>query len=87
MRDGWQVGLTIINKAIADSEVFVVEKGGGFGVASTDKNGSFSISEMFFLDSTTFYIQTLDGKGRDNVKLFIDDESYSALIYAPQSPI
>jgi hypothetical protein len=69
-----------------DSEVTIVMKGGGFGVTSTDANGSFVVSNMAFPDSTTFYIQALTAKGSDYNRLTVDNESFPALVYAPQSP-
>jgi len=72
-------------KPAPDSEIIIVMKGGGFGAASTDGNGSFNVPNLSFPDSVTFYIQALAAKGSDNVQLTVENESFPALVYAPQS--
>ena len=80
-------GLFNRSNPVPDSEVIIVMKGGGFGVTSTDKKGSFVVPNLEFPDSTTFYIQALTRKGSDNNRLIVDKELYPTLVYAPQSPL
>jgi hypothetical protein len=70
-----------------DSEISIVMKGGGFGIASTDVNGKFIVPKMEFSDSTTFYLQALTEKGSENVRLTVDNDTFPALVYAPHSPL
>jgi len=81
-----QVKSRIFNAPVSDSEILMMMKGGGAGVTSTDRNGFFDVSELEFPDSTTFYIRALDNRGRDNVKLTVDHESFPSLVYTPKSP-
>ena len=71
---------------VPDCEIFVITKFGGLGVTA-DRNGSFTVPELDFPDSTTFYISALRKNGRDNVKLTVDRELFPAPVYAPQSPM
>ena len=59
-------------------------QGGGFGVTSTDGNGSFVVPDLEFPDSTTFFLQALTAKGSDNARLAVN-ESFPAPVYAQQS--
>ena len=73
-----------------NSEIHIMMKGEGssFGVITADRNGSFMVPELDFPDSTVFYLRALDKNGRDyNVRLFVNNESFPALVYAPQSSI
>ena len=73
------------NRPVPNGEILMTTKGGGFGATSTDGNGLFTIPELDFPDSTAFYMQASDNRGRDNVKLSVDSEQFPALVYAPQS--
>jgi hypothetical protein len=74
------------NRPIPGGEILMTTKGGGFGVTTTDANGFFTIPELDFPDSTTFYLQALDRNGRDNVKLTVDRELFPTSVHAPQTP-
>jgi TonB-dependent SusC/RagA subfamily outer membrane receptor len=79
---------TIFNKRpLPDSEILIAMKDGGVGVTSTGKDGSFSFGNLVFPDSSAFYIQALNTDGGDNVRLIVENESFPALVYAPQSPL
>lgn len=84
-----QVKSIVTNRPVAGSEIFIMMRGedGGFGSTSTDTDGSFTVKDLLFPDSTSFFIQALDRNGRDNVKVEMKPESYPALKYAPRSPI
>ena len=76
---------TIFNRSVPDSEIIIAMEKGGYGVISTDENGSFIASELNFPDSTTFFLQALSKKGYDNVKLTVNHESFPELVYAPKT--
>ena len=70
-----------------DSEILIIKKGGGFVVTKTGENGSFIAPNLEFSDSTTFYIQVLTAKKRDNIRLTVDKESFPALGFVPQTSL
>ena len=84
-----QVKTLTSNRPVPDSEVFIMMQGegGGFGVTQTDANGSFTVQDLLFPESTVFYIQALDKNGRDNVKIEMKAESFPVLTYALQRPL
>jgi len=75
------------SRPVSDSEILITMKGGGVGLTSTDRNGSFIVPELVFPDSTTFFVQAFNSNGRDNVQLDMNHELFPELVYAPQSPI
>jgi len=80
-----QVKSSILSRPVADSEILVMMKDGGAGVTSTDKDGSFIVSDLEFPDSTSFFVQALSKRGSGNLQLFMDNESFPELVYAPQN--
>jgi TonB-dependent SusC/RagA subfamily outer membrane receptor len=82
-----QVKSLILSRPVTDSEILILMKNAGVGVTSTDKNGSFVVQDLLFPDSTTFYIRAANRNGRDNVKLFIDQESFPKPVYVSQNPL
>jgi len=81
-----QVKNRVMNNPVPGSEISLVTQGEA-RITSTDKNGFFTFQDVDFTDSTFFYIQALNAKGNDNVKIDINDESFPGLVYAPQSPV
>ena len=77
---------TIFNRPVPDSEIIIAIERGGYGVMSTDENGLFIVQELAFPDSTNFFLQALNKKGNDNVKLTVNLESFPGLVYAPKTP-
>jgi len=76
----------VLSRPVVDSEVIIMSEEYGVETASTDKDGFFAFQELEFPDSTSFFIQVLDRRGRDNVQIVINDEQFPEPIDAPQSP-
>jgi len=74
-------------KPVAGSALSFIVKGGGYGLAITDKNGTFKFEDFEYPDSATYFIQALGQKGSDRVKLVLDDELFPKPVHAPQSPV
>ena len=72
------------NSPVNNSEVSLVT-GGEALLTSTDRNGLFTFPDLDFPDSTAFFIQALDRRGKTNIRLDINEPSYPGLAYAPQS--
>ena len=88
-----RVKTMVLNRPVPDSEIFIMMKSegededGSFGIMSTDENGLFAVSQLAFPDSTTFFIQALNRKGRDNVRLNVEPLSFPQSVYALQTPL
>ena len=76
---------TIFNRPVPDSEIIIAMEGGGYGVMSTDENGLFIVQELAFPDSTNFFLQALNKKGNDNVKLTVNQDAFPGLVYVLKS--
>jgi len=74
------------SKPVSGSALSFIVKGGGYGLATTDKNGTFKFKDFEYPDSTTYFIQALGQKGNNRVKLVLDDELFPKPVHAPQSP-
>jgi hypothetical protein len=75
----------------AGSEVLIMPKDGitdkGFGLASTDENGTFLFTDFEYPDGTSYFIQALGKKGSKNVELVLNGESFPPPVYAPQTTV
>jgi len=74
------------SKPVAGSALSFMVRGGGFGLATTGKNGAFLFKDFEYPDSTSYFIQALGKKGSSEVKLVLDGESFPQPVHAPQSP-
>ena len=73
-------------KPVAGSEINIMSIGGA-GTTSTDENGKFIFGGFEHPDSTTYWIQALDRRGKSKVELVVNSESFHELTYAPQSRV
>jgi hypothetical protein len=75
----------------AESEVLIMPKDGiedkGFGLTSTDEDGTFLFTDFEYPDGTSYFIQALSKKGSKHVELVLNSESFPKPVYAPQSPM
>jgi len=82
-----EVKSVVRSKPVTDSDVSILTKDGGFGMATTDEKGRFVFRDFEYPDSTSFHISAVRKKGSSEVKLDLDRESFPSLIYASQSPV
>ena len=75
----------LLSRPVSQSDIMIMSNDGGFLLTATDANGQFVFKDFVFPDSTRFFIQALNSRGKDNVVLAVADESFPALIHAPQS--
>jgi len=82
-----QVKTLTSGRPVIGGEILLMIKGedNGFGITSSDSNGSFVFPDLVFPDNTTFYLQALNGNGRDDVRLILENESFPAPVFVPQS--
>ncbi len=74
------------SRPVADAEVSILMKDGGFGLTATDETGAFRFYDFEFPDSTSFYLQASDRKAGSQVEIVLNDEKFPALFHAMQSP-
>ena len=72
-----------LSRSVSGSEILIVAEQ-DMGTTSTDESGRFMIQDFEYPDSTSYFIQALNSKGRNRVKLTLDDELFPPLIHAPQ---
>ena len=86
-----RVETVTLSRPVRDSEIMIMmqnAEGRGFRSTITDANGLFTVQDLDFPDSTTFFVQALSINGRDDlIKLSMDNEAFPALAYAPHSPL
>ncbi|MDR2915042.1 MAG: TonB-dependent receptor plug domain-containing protein [Tannerella sp.] len=76
---------TILGRPVINGEILFFSSDGTFGQAETDSAGFFSFYGPGFPDSTNFFIQAKNRKGRENVELILNKEQFPVLKYAPHS--
>jgi len=81
-----QVKSLLLARPVADSEVLIMAEDVGVEVASSDRDGLFVFADLEFPDSTSFFIQALNSRGRDNVQITVNNESFPKPVYAQQNP-
>ena len=80
--------LTGRSNPVVNSQVLVLlHEGGDYELTSTDEKGRFMVQGFEYPDSTTYLIRALSNRGSNRVDLVVDNESYPAPVYAPQSPV
>ncbi len=75
----------ILGRPVINGEVLFFSSDGILERAETDSAGMFSFYGADFPDSTNFFIQAKNRKGRENVELILDKETFPALKHAPHS--
>lgn len=72
-------------KPLTDSQISILVNN-EYGSAITDEKGRFRFQNFEYPDSTTYFIQALNKRGRSWIGLDLDMESFPAPAHAPQSP-
>ena len=73
-----------LGRSSANSEIIVFSSDGDFAQVETDSAGFFSLY-AHYPDSTKFFVQAKNQKGRPNVELILNQETFPALKHAPKS--
>ena len=76
----------VLSRPVPNSEISILSKAGFLGLTTSDASGAFLFNDFELPDSAYYFVQALNSRGSDRVKLEIDRESFPALVYAPQSP-
>jgi len=76
----------LLLRPVANSEVLIITEEGNYGITDTDEKGTFMFKDFEYPDSASFMIQALSRRGSDQVEVVLDEESFPAPVYAPQSP-
>ena len=70
-------------RPVEKAEVIMMTSSGDFFQDETNKKGEFSFSGFEAEDSVRFFVQSINNKGKPNVELVINDETYPKLIHIP----
>lgn len=70
-------------KDVKNGEVSVFTSTGNVAVVETDRNGLFRFDGFELPDSTTYYVQSLNNKGKRSVELIINQIPFPAMKYQP----
>jgi len=76
----------IFGRPIANCEILTMSVDGSVDITSTNNNGLFKFSGLDFPDSTSFFIQALNKRGRGDVNLLVDNELLHKSVGVPQNP-
>jgi TonB-dependent SusC/RagA subfamily outer membrane receptor len=71
-----EVKSLVLGKPVENSEVTLFSTVGDLIQAETNKQGKFLFYDFEFPDSTTFFVQSLGKKGKPNVELVVQEESF-----------
>lgn len=76
----------VLGKPVENSEVTFLSSSGEIEQTQSDEDGKFTFANFEFPDSTRFFIQSLGKKGRPNVELVIQKESFPEPNHIPYTP-
>lgn len=71
----------LLGKPVVGGEVSIISFDGGFGVATTDSAGHFGLYDIDFPDSTSFFIQAKNDKGKNRVELKMNEQTFPKLTH------
>jgi len=74
-----EVKSLILGKPVVNAEVFVMNSMGEIGQSETNEKGEFSFTDFDFPDSTKFFVQSLNKKGKPNVELIVKEKTFPTL--------
>lgn len=76
----------VLGKPVENSEVTFLSSSGEIEQTQSDEDGKFTFANFEFPDSTRFFIQSLGKKGKPNVELVIQKESFPEPNHIPYTP-
>ena len=75
----------VLGKPVENAEVIIMASTGGMEQTETNEKGEFLFTNIDFPDSTKFFVQTLNKKGKPNIELVVKEETFPKLKKIPHS--
>ena len=74
-----------LGKPVEKAEVIIMTSSGGIGQTETNEKGEYLFSDIDFPDSTRFFVQALNKRGKPNIELVVKEETFPKLKKIPHS--